>query len=111
MARRKRRVRRQVTCLCSRYPFPHRLGGGRCRGCEWCESYFETDARMCSECNCNVDGHCEVAVGQERLAYCEGAADNLHAASTDRHPREHGWQVRGQDYWPETSVPLVECPF
>ena len=27
---RRRDGRRQDTCLCPAYPFPHRLGGGRC---------------------------------------------------------------------------------
>lgn len=71
----KEQVRRlQVTCWCERYKFPHRIGGGKCSGDLWAESYLRMDGEMCQSCMC-YDEHnktCDVAVGIEFIQYCEG---------------------------------------
>ena len=69
----------QVTCVCSAYPFPHRIGGGQCTGTEWSASYMEVDSANCQTCNCNTqDGSCDVANGAESFKECEGYMDYLH---------------------------------
>lgn len=77
MRRRRQRAGREVTCWCSKYEFPHRLGSGNCRGREWAEAYFEKDHSCCRLCNLNAGGHCEVAVGQESIRYCDAMAEYL----------------------------------
>ncbi len=74
----KSRNRIQVTCLCSAYDFPHRLGGGRCGGEEWASSYFEVIKIECYRCAANTFRGCEVASGLESINFCEGYRDFLH---------------------------------
>lgn len=74
--------RSQVTCLCSAYEFPHRIGGGRCNGDQWAESYFTMVGEMCEFCQSNNEGECDVAGGLEKIKYCEGVKDHL-ATQTD----------------------------
>lgn len=74
----KSRNRIQVTCLCSAYKFPHRLGGGRCRGEEWAGSYFEVIKIECYRCAENSLSGCRVASGLESIKLCEGYRDFLH---------------------------------
>lgn len=62
MAKRKRN---QVTCECSAYDFPHRIGGGKCSGAFWCISYNEIENEECESCNCFENGECQVSTGQE----------------------------------------------
>jgi hypothetical protein len=107
IAYRKKLRRRQVTCLCGVYEFPHRLGGGKCYGRDWTASYYESEGIYCSCCVANINQVCEVASGQEEIRYCEGAIDHLHSRTKYRHP-----------YWslpvdPQSVKELedVECPF
>ena len=80
-------MKQQITCRCSAYKFPHRLGGGKCSGSEWAESYHLTVRECCELCNCNNNGICEVATGQESIKECEGFIDFLHYGSDIRLPR------------------------
>lgn len=92
-----KRRRHQVTCWCGRYDFPHRLGGGKCHGREWCMSYYEYERDGCRDCTSNAGYECDVALGSERLAfldratgrlrlYCQGMKDHLHYGAGQRHP-------------------------
>lgn len=77
--KKRRRLRRQVTCRCRAYDFPHRIGGGECSGSDWAESYFLYVTEGCERCNCRRDdGSCDVATGLENIAYCEGFIGELH---------------------------------
>ena len=75
----------QLVCKCSAYPFPHRLGGGKCYGREWAEAYFLWVKEECEFCNAN-SGWCEVATGQEPISRCQGKAAWLHAGETRKLP-------------------------
>lgn len=75
MAKRKQR-KGEYTCTCHAYRFPHRFGGGRCRGFwvvdeQWSESYGYGDCRNCNSLN-TTEGqpYCEVVEGQERIDQC-----------------------------------------
>lgn len=92
-----KRKRLQVTCLCkSCYSFPHRIGGGKCNGREWAESYFTLIKDMCEGCTCNNNytgaaqgersGTCDVAEGLESITLCEGYRDHLNAQPSIRLP-------------------------
>lgn len=81
-----KRRRIQITCLCSAYDFPHRLGGGSCSGTEWAEAYHLLITEQCNYCNCLNNGVCEVATGQEDIGNCEGAKDFLHYNNPARLP-------------------------
>lgn len=78
---------KQITCLCNRYDFPHRLGGGKCNGREWTESYFTTFHNLCQMCNCNNNG-CEVASGSEELEHCEAYNHFLHSGINVSLPKD-----------------------
>lgn len=82
-----RRRRRQITCWCWHYGFPHRIGGGACTGADWARTYFEHDSSCCRQCTSN-DGHglCDVASGAERIKYCDGMRDYLRAGDHTRYP-------------------------
>ena len=66
-----KRIRNQVTCECSAYSFPHRLGSGSCTGAGWCDSYREIDSSLCESCNCFSNGECQVETGQEKLKHAD----------------------------------------
>lgn len=83
---RKRRNRVQVTCLCRAYKFPHRLGGGKCAGRGWAESYYLHEKDCCAQCNLNTGDYCEVAVGQEDIKHCEGYQEHLRLQPSTRLP-------------------------
>ena len=73
------RKRLQVTCLCEAYEFPHRIGGGRCSGSSWAESYMEVVGECCKRCSAwRGPAECDVADGAEAIKYCEGFQDHLH---------------------------------
>jgi len=81
------KLRKQVTCWCGAYDFPHRINGGRCTGREWVESYFWFARYACQYCNSNCGGNeCDVANGQEPLKYCDGYRDDLQKQMGMRHP-------------------------
>jgi hypothetical protein len=69
--RRKRKRQFQVTCRCSAYKFPHRIGGGRCNGSAWAECYHIYVQDDCAFCNHNNNGTCEVWTGQEPIKECQ----------------------------------------
>jgi len=71
-------INNQVTCYCSAYNFPHRIGGGICNGTEWAESYNLYITKACNNCNCLSNDSCSVASGQESYQECEGYIDFLH---------------------------------
>jgi hypothetical protein len=108
-ALRRKQRRRQVTCLCGRYDFPHRLGGGKCYGRDWAASYYETEGWCCARCNAKVDGACEVAAGQEEIRYCEGASDHLHTSTKRRHP--YNVSDNEDDQSGESDLITIDCPF
>lgn len=76
-----------MTCYCSRYNFPHRLGGGKCKGREWAEYYFLHDKGECEKCILNHYSNCEVSSGQESIKHCEGFADHLRGQYSERFPK------------------------
>lgn len=82
----KKKTRHQVTCKCSAYSFPHRLGGGKCTGDDWTRSYYIYDGEMCSSCCLNHDGQCQVSTGQESIVECDGYLEHLRSQSYERHP-------------------------
>lgn len=70
MRRRYRKPRAgESVCTCTAYPFPHRWGGGDCKGLEVVAETWEANQgrRDCETCHCNCqDAHyCEVLRGQE----------------------------------------------
>lgn len=71
-----KRVRKQYTCRCGAYEFPHRFGGGRCDGYAVA---VETRSRywMCGDCHLNNNG-CEVLTGQEHPRECPGVQELLN---------------------------------
>lgn len=73
----KKRRRIQVTCWCSVYTFPHRIGGGRCQGILWAQSYREVDGKCCKHCNNDYAENCDVADGRENIAYCQAIQEFL----------------------------------
>ena len=85
MVRKKKRRYFQITCFCTAYEFPHRLGGGKCSGTQWAESYYEVIKKECSYCNCHVDNECEVAQGIENIHQCEAYQSFLYHKVTAPH--------------------------
>lgn len=66
------RKRRQVTCQCRAYEFPHRFGGGACNGIAIVES--NVGGALCQYCHLMNDG-CEVLKGQEDARECAYVQD------------------------------------
>lgn len=66
--------RRQVTCTCEAYDFPHRFGGGRCDGLSIVVKVVGSSS--CHWCHLN-NGGCEVLKGQEHPRECPGVQDYL----------------------------------
>ena len=96
--KKKKRVRVQVTCLCGVYPFPHRIGGGKCTGRNWVASYINMVSECCNQCNCKNTGEsgaggeragtCDVYEGLESIKLCEGYIDFLHSQTPMRLPMD-----------------------
>ncbi len=86
MKSKKRRI--QVTCWCGAYSFPHRIGGGRCSGSSWAESYFYTIKIECENCISNKVSFCEVAMGIESISYCEAYENEFHYQTGMRLPQK-----------------------
>ncbi len=84
-----RKKRKQVTCLCGSYEFPHRISGGKCSGSSWAESYKLLIGHLCQMCNCNnpEEGTCDVASELEDIDYCEGYHDHLRKQPDIRLPK------------------------
>lgn len=60
-------MRKQVTCDCMAYEFPHRWGGGKCNGLAIVES--KAGGGDCNSCLLYNDG-CEVLRGLEHPREC-----------------------------------------
>lgn len=72
MPKRKKKRGVQLECTCLAYPFPHRLGGGRCSGEEWAaHQRMWGDSRVCITCPENEGHTCAPAEGRESIKYCE----------------------------------------
>ncbi|QXG07631.1 hypothetical protein [Erwinia phage Snitter] len=67
--------RRQTTCTCDAYDFPHRFGGGRCDGIAIVMLYAGSSA--CFNCHLNNNG-CEVIKGQESPKECPHVIEFCH---------------------------------
>lgn len=80
----------QVICRsCSAYKFPHRLGGGKCDGSEWAESYRANDGDMCFRCNCNRSegpNGCDVINGAEDIREGDCYQEHLRRELGPEHP-------------------------
>ncbi len=86
----------QVTCSCTAYKFPHRIGGGACSASDWCESYKEIDGSCCQYCSCNNNSEssaqgerfntCDVISELEGVKLCDGFQDYLHSQTSTRLP-------------------------
>lgn len=61
-------MRKQVTCHCSAYDFPHRFGGGACNGQSIVETKF--GGEYCASCPAFNNG-CDVLRGVESPKECE----------------------------------------
>lgn len=76
----KKRRRKQITCTCSAYSFPHRLSGGKCTLVKYAERthglYFGSG--VCLGCICFKSGSCEVAEGIESPKYCQAVQELEH---------------------------------
>ncbi len=77
----KQRLKRdtEIICICPTYDHPHRLGGGKCTGAEWCQSIREIDSYACQTCNfSSPDSTCDVVTGIEEVGEkCECVAEEL----------------------------------
>lgn len=91
-------MRCEVVCLCSAYWFPHRLGGVRCNGTYWAESYHELHSNLeCSNCNCNSGSECDVANGAEDIEYCEAYQSQLRQDTGLRLPMDEDELLQSYD--------------
>lgn len=72
-----KRNRKQVTCHCSAYSFPHRFGGGKCRAINIVESCFHSRS-MCVNCNLFTEYGCEVLNEKEHARECPGVQEFIH---------------------------------
>lgn len=66
--------RKQLTCRCGAYGFPHRLSGGKCSTARLADKIHNENygSGVCRSCPCNVEAHyCEVAEGAESARYCQ----------------------------------------
>lgn len=79
--------RLEVVCHCSSYDFPHRLTGGACTGSEWAEFVYLYAPENCDNCNSNVGGECQVAMGAENIEYCDTYQNHLNYSSGLRYPQ------------------------
>ncbi|MCB9812345.1 hypothetical protein H6778_01655 [Candidatus Nomurabacteria bacterium] len=85
--KRKRKRLPQVTCWCRAYDFSHRIGGGRCAGAHWAESYRVFLGATCTCCSSlREDQTCDVATGIEAIHVCEGYQDHLLTQAGPRLP-------------------------
>lgn len=68
-----KRKRRQYTCRCDAYSFPHRFVGGKCSGLSVVEK-TRSSGSLCKSCSLNNQG-CEVLKGIESPKECEGVRE------------------------------------
>ncbi|AWD90241.1 hypothetical protein [Dickeya phage Sucellus] len=69
--------RRQVTCNCSVYKFPHRFGGGKCNGMDIVLKSAGYNSN-CNSCYLMNNGRCEVILGQESPKECQFVIDFIY---------------------------------
>jgi len=100
----------QVICRCNAYRFPHRLGGGRCSGLLWADSYNKHERDLCGSCNSNVNGICEVAEGIESIRECEGFQEHLRMQLPARHPTSESELFRTLEEQAHARYFREECP-
>ena len=82
-------LKKQVTCWCNAYDFPHRIGGGRCDASEWVVGYMTNCGEYCETCIMKTGvASCDVSEGKESIRYCDGYQDYLHRQNNDRLPRD-----------------------
>lgn len=60
-----KRRRKQYTCRCGAYDFPHRFSGGRCQGL-----WLVEPNHYCPSCNLLTDSGCQVINGIEHPREC-----------------------------------------
>lgn len=80
--------RKQVTCWCGAYKFPHRLDSGNCTGCAWAQSYFWNERGACAYCNSNNNGNC----------------DGIRETITQRHPTRIEDLLSQQEDWGNEEI-------
>ncbi len=76
----------QVTCYCDSYPFPHRIGGGKCTGSYWAKSYKEIHGENCNNCNYNTGNNCDVINGSESIIECEAYQEYFRKGVKEKLP-------------------------
>lgn len=65
----------EAVCHCRKYPFPHRMFGGRCNGAAFVAHHFsENQAGSCFFCPLNR-GECDVVAGLEHPKECRALED------------------------------------
>lgn len=67
----KRRKDPRPICDCSSYPFPHKLGEGKCDGSDFAEEQYYHNPVGCTYCNLNTKVGCEVIEGIEDIKHGE----------------------------------------
>lgn len=66
--------RKQYTCRCPAYDFPHRFGGGKCTGISEVQKCWENKI-YCRQCIAFSDYGCDVINGQEHPRECPYVQD------------------------------------
>lgn len=59
----------EYTCTCEAYSFPHRFGGGKCKGLHLAEQAWPY-SEHCQHCAENTRYGCAVVEGREDLQQC-----------------------------------------
>jgi len=87
-------MRKQVTCCCSAYPFPHRKTGGKCKGiykitpkagCQFCHGYgYVTEYHPYGDTVAGEDLICD-CVGEQLLEEFNNYEDEIEII-------DNGWQ-------------------
>ncbi len=92
----------EIICTCQAYPLhPHRLGGGKCTGAAWCQSFREIDSFLCDNCNHN-SGTCDIITGAEKLnnTSCDCIVEELRTRGIED---EYGYLPLNFDSYMETK--------
>ena len=101
--KKRNRKRKQVTCICGAYSFPHRLGGTKCSGSAWARSYWEIEGKCCVLCSCERGGACSVMDGREDVRLCEGRQEHELHGSSLRHPVSVEDHMAALESWAEVQ--------
>lgn len=83
-ARLKRNDNRPI-CWCNVYKFPHKIGG-KCKGQEFTQFYFNYQRQLCHECNCLNENSCDVVDGRESIKHAECYIDRVHCNPSEKLP-------------------------